>query len=96
VKAGLVAAWLAGEAIVIWRVVHNEHRIPAPGVLLGISGLFLAGAVIADVWPASTTLVTVGLVGLDVAALLNVLPGPLGGEISKAQESTAQAEGQAA
>jgi len=81
----LVAAWLLGEGIVSWRVVHREHRVPAPGELLGITGLFLAGALIADVYPASATLIVVGLFGLDVAAFLNVLPAGLGKEIAQAE-----------
>lgn len=90
-KTGIIAAWLAGEAIVVWRVVHGEHRIPAPGVLLGISALFVAGALVADIYPASETLVLAVLAGLDVAALLNALPAGLGGQVTTAQ----QAEGKA-
>jgi len=85
----LVAAWLLGEGIVSWRVVHREHRVPAPGELLGITGLFLAGALIADVYPASAGLVVAGLFGLDVAALLNVLPQGLGGQIAQAEKAQA-------
>jgi hypothetical protein len=88
----LVAAWLAGEAIVSWRIVHREHRVPAPGELLGITGLFLAGALVADIYPAASTLIVVALFGLDVAALMNVLPQGLGKEISAvetAQSGTA-------
>ncbi len=81
----LVAAWLAGEAIVVWRSVHREHRVPAPGELLGITGLFMAGALVADIYPAASGLVVAGLFGLDVAAFLNVLPQGLGGEIAQAE-----------
>ncbi len=81
----LVAAWLLGEGIVSWRVVHREHRVPAPGELLGITGLFLAGALIADIYPAASTLIVVGLFGLDVAAFLNVLPAGLGKQIAQAE-----------
>ena len=83
----LVAAWLAGEAIVTWRIVHAEHRIPAPGELLGITGLFLAGALVADIWPRSAGLIVVGLAGLDVAAFLNALPAGLGGQITEAENA---------
>ena len=41
-KGGLVAAWLVGEGIVIWRMTHKTHRPPVPGALLGITALFLA------------------------------------------------------
>jgi hypothetical protein len=84
-NSALVAAWLAGEAIVSWRVVHREHRVPAPGELLGITGLFLAGALVADVYPAAAGLIVAGLVGLDVAAFLNVLPQGLGKQIGAAE-----------
>lgn len=81
----LVAAWLAGEAVVSWRIVHAKHRPPAPGELLGITALFLAGALVADVYPRAAGLVVAGLVGLDVAAFLDVLPQGLGGQIAQAE-----------
>ena len=83
-KGGILAAFLAGEGIVAWRIVHKEHRIPAPGALLAIGGLFLAGALIAEWVPASEKLVLAVLVGLDVAALMNVLPQGLAGQIAAA------------
>jgi uncharacterized YccA/Bax inhibitor family protein len=95
-KAGILAAWLAGEALVIWRIVHRDHALPAPGVLLGISGLFLAGALIAEWMPKSESLVMVTLVGLDVAALMNALPAGLAGQIGQAEQASATALGQGA
>ena len=92
-KAGIVAAWAAGMGIVIWRMVHRDHAMPVPGALLGISGLFAAGALTADIWPASAGLVTVVLVGLDVAAFTIALPAGLGGQIQQAQAATGAAEG---
>lgn len=91
----LAAAWLAGEAITIWRMVHRDHRPPVPGALLGITGLFLALALVADIVPAAAGLVSVTAWGLDIAALLNVLPEGLGGQISQAEAASAQAAGQA-
>jgi hypothetical protein len=85
VRSGILAAWLAGLGIVGWRIVHNEHRLPAPGVLAGITGLFLAGALVAEWVPKAESLVLATLVGLDVAALLNVLPAGLGGQIAQAE-----------
>jgi len=82
---GILAAWLAGEAIVVWRIVHRDHTMPAPGALLGITALFLAGAVVADVYPQSARLIMVGLFGLDVAAFMNALPAGLSGQISQAE-----------
>lgn len=92
-KGGILAAFVAGLAIVGWRDVHSEHRIPAPGVLAGITGLFAVGALVADILPASAPLITAGLFGLDVAALLDVLPAGLGGQISKAETAQATAAG---
>ena len=91
----LVAAWLAGEAIVGWRVVHREHRLPAPGELLGITALFVGGALVADVFPKAAGLVVITLAGLDVAALLNVLPLGLGGQIAAAEAAQGGSGGQA-
>ena len=92
-KSSIGVAWLAGEAIVIWRMVHRDHRPPVPGQLLGISLLFLAGAVIAEAVPPAAGLVAVGLWGLDVAAFLNALPAGLSGQLGTAETTSANAEG---
>lgn len=92
-KAGLAAAWLAGVGLVTWRMVHRDHRPPVPGALLGVTGLFLAMALVSDVFPATTPLVTVTAWGLDVAAFLNVLPAGLGGQITTAEQKAGAAEG---
>lgn len=67
--------------------------MPVPGALMAISGLFAAGALVSDIWPVTTGLVTVTLFGLDVAAFMNALPAGLSGQISQADTSTATAEG---
>lgn len=85
-KGGLVAAWLLGMGIVTWRDVHVQHRIPAPGQLLGISALFLGLAAVSEYTPAAG-LATAVAWGLDVAALLDVLPQGLGAQISEAQSA---------
>jgi hypothetical protein len=92
VKGGFIAAWLVGEAIVIWRMVHRDHRPPVPGALLGVTALFLGLGALAEYQPAAG-LATAVAWGLDVAALANVLPEGLGGQITRAQETSAQAEG---
>ena len=92
-RSGIIAAWLAGESIVLWRIIHRDHALPAPGVLLGISGLFLAGAIVAEVMPKTETLVLATLVGLDIAALMNVLPAGLSGKLSQAEQASASAVG---
>jgi len=81
-KGGLVAAWLFGTAIVVWRDVHVQHRIPAPGQFLGITGLFLALGALAEYTPA-VGLATAMAWGLDVAALFNVLPAGLGAQVEQ-------------
>lgn len=91
-KPGILAAFVAGLAIVGWREVHTQHRIPAPGVLLGVTGLFAVGATVADVWPASAPLIVATLFGLDVAAFLNVLPNGLGGQITESEKARATAQ----
>ena len=70
---GFVAAWLAGEAIVVWRIVHKDHRIPVPGALLGISALFAGLALTADIFPAWGKPLTLAAWGLDLAVLLQVI-----------------------
>lgn len=92
-RAGLAAAWLAGMGIVSWRIVHRDHRPPPPGQLAGITGLFLALALVTDVAPAAAPAVTVLAWGLDVAAFLNVLPAGLAGQIKQAETAQGKAEG---
>jgi len=92
-RAGLAVAWLAGVGLVSWRMVHRDHRMPVPGTLLGITGLFAALALVSDVIPAATPLVTVTAIGLDVAAFFEALPAGLSGQITAAQQATAKAEG---
>lgn len=91
----LTAAWLAGEAIVCWRMVHQSHRLPVPGALLGITGLFLAMALVSDIVPRAATLISLTAWGLDVAAFLNALPAGLAGQITQSEQSAAIASGQA-
>jgi hypothetical protein len=83
-KAGLLAAWLVGESLLVWRIVHRDHHMPVPGELLAVTGLFAVMAVVADVFPASAPLVTVGAWGLDVAGFFNLWPAGLGGQVQTA------------
>lgn len=92
-NSSLAAAWLAGEGIVIWRMVHKDHRPPVPGALLGITALFLTLGLVAEVFPASAKFVGVAAWGLDVAAFLNALPAGLAGQISQAQAAESAAVG---
>lgn len=73
-RSGIVAAWAVGLGIVTWRSVAKQHRPPMPGQYLGVSGLFVALALLAD-YPPATGLATALAWGVDLAALLQVLPG---------------------
>lgn len=89
-KGGLVAAWLVGEALFVWRIVHRDHKPPPPGDLLGITVLFAALGAVSEYAPAAG-LATAVAWGLDVAAFLNVLPAGLGGQITQAQQAEQRA-----
>lgn len=92
-RGGLVAAFIAGEALYVWRVVHRYHRIPVPGDVLGISVLFAALGFAADLGPEAAKLAAAVGWGLDVAAFLRLFPNGLGAQISKAQTAEANATG---
>jgi hypothetical protein len=89
---GLAGAWLAGVAIVAWRETRSSGHMPVPSALLGVTGLFAALALIADIAPASRPLVTLAGWGLDVAGLFQVLPAGLFGQVQAAQTAEATAE----
>lgn len=91
---GLFAAWLGGEAIVIWREVHQSKHLPVPGALMGVTGLFAVLALLADVSPRARPVITLAAFGLDLAGLFQVLPGGLFGQVQQAQASEAQAQGE--
>jgi hypothetical protein len=77
---GLVLAWLAGEGIVTYRWI-KAGAPPTPRAQLAVSGFFALLAVVAQ-YPPARTAATLTAVGIDIAALLQVLPG------SKAQQNT--------
>lgn len=83
-KAGFVAAWLAGEGLLIWRQVHRDHRPPVPGQMAAVTGFFVGLALLVDVFPAAAGVVTLTAWGLDVAGLLNLWPQGLGGQVGTA------------
>lgn len=68
---GLVLAWLAGEGIVTWRWVKNGAP-PTPGALLAVSGFFALCALLHE-YPPARGAATMLAVGVDIAALLQVL-----------------------
>lgn len=90
---GFTAAWLAGMAIVVWKQVNQQHKLPVPGALAGVTGLFAALAIIADVVPQSRRVVTIAAFGLDLAGLLGVLPAGLSGQISTSANVEQEASG---
>jgi hypothetical protein len=93
---GLAAAWITAEGIVAWREVQKSPgRLPVPGAMLGVTGLYLVLAIAAGYGPAKFP-VTALAWGLNVAGFLNVLPGGLFGQIQQTQTSEATAEGETA
>ena len=91
---GFAAAWITGLGIVVWREVHDQHRPPVPGALAGVTGLFLALDLIANAAPSSRRVVTLVAWGLNIAGLLQVLPGGLYGQIQQTQSAEAVAQGE--
>jgi hypothetical protein len=70
---GILIAWLAGEGIVTWRW-FKQGAPPPPGALLAVSGFFALLAVLAVHPPARGVATALGA-GIDIAALLQILPG---------------------
>jgi len=68
--------------------------MPVPAALLGVTGLFAALSLVGDISPRARPVVTVLGWGLDVAGLFQVLPGGLFGQVQKAQDTEATAEGE--
>jgi hypothetical protein len=89
---GLAGAWLAGVSIVAWREVHQSGHMPVPAALLGVTGLFAALSLIAEVAPGSRRVVTLAAWGLDIAGFMNVLPAGLFGQVQAAQATEASAQ----
>jgi hypothetical protein len=89
---GLAGAWLAGVSIVAWREVHQSGHMPVPAALLGVTGMFAALSLIAEIAPGSRRVVTLAAWGLDIAGFLNVLPAGLFGQVQAAQASESAAE----
>jgi hypothetical protein len=68
---GVTLAWLFGEGIITWRWVKNGAP-PTPGALIMSSGFFALCALLGEYPPARAT-ATLLAVGIDIAALLQVL-----------------------
>ena len=71
---GVMLAWAAGMGIIVYRSVAREHKPPVPGQMLAATGLFALLAAVAEYPPAAPA---AGLFafGVDVAVLMQVLPG---------------------
>src|SRR5207244_10723564 len=70
---GLVLAWLIGEGIVTWRWA-KAGAPPTPGALAAASGFSVLLAIVPESPPARAA-ATLTAYGIDIAALLQVLPG---------------------
>lgn len=68
---GLVAAWLVGEGIVVYRSWKVNKVPPGPGQLLLSSGVFVLLALLAEAQQARS-LATVLAWGFDIAAMMNL------------------------
>lgn len=68
---GLVAAWLVGEGIIIYRSWKVNKVPPGPGQLALSSGVFVLLALLAEA-PSARTLATTLAWGFDIAAFMNV------------------------
>jgi hypothetical protein len=69
----LVMAWLFGQGLVTYRTA-KAGAPPTPGSLVAVSGFFALLALLATYKPAVPVAAAMA-VGVDIAALLQVLPG---------------------
>jgi hypothetical protein len=68
---GIALAWLAGEGIITYRWV-KAGAPPTPGTLAMASGFFVLLALLGE-YPPARTVATLTAVGVDIAALLQVI-----------------------
>jgi hypothetical protein len=71
---GVILAWGLGMGIIVYRSVVKEKRPPVPGQMLAATGLFALLAALAEYQPAATA-ATAFAFGVDIAVLMQVLPG---------------------
>lgn len=72
--SGIILAWLAGQGIIVYRSIKKDHAPPVPGQMLAATGLFALLALLAEYQPARTAATALAF-GVDVAVLMEVLPG---------------------
>jgi hypothetical protein len=77
----VILAWAAGMGIITWRAVVRDHQPPVPGQMLAATGLFAGLAALAEYQPAAGAAALFGF-GVDVAVLMQVLPGTKTGTTS--------------
>lgn len=91
-RSGVMLAWLAGLGIIGYRQVAQQHHAPFAGKILGASMLFGLLGLLAEV-DAARGFATMLAWGFDLAAVLDVLPGGLGGSPKAAPSSGYKATG---
>jgi hypothetical protein len=77
-RQAIVSAWLFGMGLITYRFISRQHQPPIPGSLLAASGAFALLALLSEYGPAAAP-AALAAWGLDLAALLNLLPGSLAG-----------------
>ena len=84
---GIVLAWLAGEALIVYRTYKREHHPPMPGQLLASSGVFAVLGLMAQ--NRDLRFLAAALAwGFDIAAFYNVAPDILTGAATANQNAT--------
>lgn len=83
--------WVAALGITGWREVRASGHIPVPAALLGVTLLYAGLSVITEIVPGAARPVLLAAWGLNVAGLLNILPGGLYQQVSAAQKTEAAA-----
>lgn len=84
---GVILAWAGGMGIMIYRAAYKQHRPPVPGQMLAATGLFVALAALAEYQPAAAA-ATLMAFGVDIAVLMQVLPGTATTTAAKATPAT--------
>lgn len=91
-RQALTAAWLFGLGLITYRNIARNHQPPIPGQLLAASGFFALLALLAEYPPAAGAAALTGW-GVDLAALMNLLPGSLAGPTGKAKTPAPRSTG---
>ena len=87
---GVILAWGLGMGIIVYRAAVKEHRPPVPGQMLAATGLFALMAALAEYEPAASA-ATLFAFGVDIAVLMQVLPGTSSGTAATKSTTAAKA-----